>query len=159
MRKFCDTKNITTFSTNSYQKCRLVVILRGNDSLTYTSKMRKFYNYFLILLYFLYSILLISRLQNYYISSIPANILHKKVFNSPTKLSKTKSQAAHNKLLAILSKTLSFPKRRTNQSSFCIALLYAYHPSASIPLKYLFSIIDKKVFFAFSDARCNDSSM
>ena len=53
------TKNITTFSTNSYQKCRLVVILRGNDSLTYTSKMRKFCNYFLILLYFLYSILVI----------------------------------------------------------------------------------------------------
>ena len=45
------------------------MILRGNDSLTYTSKMRKFCDYFLILSYFLYSIRRISRPQNYYISS------------------------------------------------------------------------------------------
>ena len=55
---FAHTKNFTTFSTNSYQKCRLAVILRGNDSLTYTSKMRKFCSIF----YTLSSLFCIGRL-------------------------------------------------------------------------------------------------
>ena len=38
-----------------------------------SSKMRKFCDYFLILPYFLYFIILISCLQNYYISSDPPN--------------------------------------------------------------------------------------
>ena len=74
---FAHTKNFTTFSTNSYQKCRLVVILRGNDSLTYTSKMRKFCIFFLILPYYF----LLSRLQNYYVSSDFATFFVEKVFN------------------------------------------------------------------------------
>ena len=45
--------------------------------------------------------LLHTALVGNYISSIPANILHKKVINSPTKLSKTKIQATHNKPLAL----------------------------------------------------------
>ena len=41
------------------------------------------------------------RPQNYYISSDFATFFVEKVINSPTKFPKTKTQATHNKLLAL----------------------------------------------------------
>ena len=56
------------------------------------SNLRKIYcNHFLILPYFIYSIRQISHLQNYYISSIPANILTTFFARFLQKLSKTKT--------------------------------------------------------------------
>ena len=84
------------------------MILRGNDSLTYTSKMRKFCDYFLILSYFIYSIPLFSRpldggngVQGNYIASDLATIFAEKSYQHSPFTYPTSPIRSFNKLLRL----------------------------------------------------------
>ena len=97
-------------------------------------------------------------LQNYYISSDFATFFAEKVINSSTKLSKTKSQSAHNKSLIYFINTKSFPflkicqlhlitykVQQTHRSDKTVGFVFFVSSSPSLPGRTLGRLIPRLI--------------